>query len=214
MKSGRAKGISSARPLFVWSLSAALALTPVFRPSPAAATTVSSEIGACLFTSTVSWQAARRVYVVAHMTLPADVERVWAVLTDYDNLAEYMPHLDKSEVLERDSGRLKLRQAGSLWFPLVRLKSEAVMEVRESPPQMINFKATEGDYEIYEGRWRLQPTPEGTDLFYEAVIEPRFRVPRFLLSAMERKIMKGTFEAVLVRSSEPGEIILAKKQKF
>lgn len=214
MKSGRAKGVSLARSLFIWFLSAALVFLPVFGPSPAAATTISSEIGSCLFTSTVSWQATRRVYVVAHMTLPADVERVWAVLTDYDNLAEYMPHLDKSEVLERGGGRLKLRQEGSFWLPLVRLKSEAIMEVRESPPQVINFKATEGDYEVYEGRWRLQPTPEGTDLFYEAVIEPRFRVPRCVLTALERKILKGTFEAVMVRSSEPGEIILAKKQKF
>ena len=214
MRSERAKGISSARSLFIWFLLVALAVPSVFRPVPAIAMTVSSEIGACLFTSTVSWQATRRVYVVAHMTLPADVERVWAVLTDYDNLAEYMPHLDKSEVLERDGARLMLRQEGSMWLPLVRLRSEAVMEVQESPPQVIAFKATEGDYKVYEGQWRLQPSAQGTDLFYEAVIEPRFRVPRCVLSAMERKILKGTFEAVLVRSSEPGEIILAKKQKF
>lgn len=212
--SERVEEIPFARSLFVWFLAAVWIFQSIAAPRPAAAMTVSSEIGPHLFTSTVSWQAARRVYVVAHMTLPADVERVWGVLTDYENLAEYMPHLDKSEILQRDSNRLMLRQEGSFWLPLMRLRSAATMEVRESPPQVISFKATEGDYEIYEGRWRLQPTSEGTDLFYEAIIEPRFRVPRCVLSALERKILKGTFEAVLVRSSEPGEIILAKKQTF
>ncbi len=196
-------------------LAGALAFQCGLRPALAAAvTTVSSEIGSQLFTSTISWPAARRIYVVAHMTLPTDVERVWAVLTDYDNLAEFMPHLDKSEVLEREEDRLTLRQEGSVWFPMKRLRSVATMEVRESPPQAINFRATEGDYVIYQGRWRLEPRPEGTDLFYEAVIEPSFWVPRWMLGALERKILKGTFEAVLVRSSEPGEIILVKKRKF
>lgn len=186
--------------LFICLLAVVLAGQAVL--GTAAAVTMTSEIGRHLFTSTVSWQAAKRVYVVAHMTLPADVEKVWAVLTDYENLADYMPHLDKSEVIHRGGDRLTLRQEGSFWLPLMRLKSAATMEVREDPPLVIAFRATEGDYEVYEGRWRLHPTPEGTDLFYEAVIQPRFRVPRCVLSAVERKILKGTFEAVMSRSSE------------
>ena len=212
--SERVKGNSSTRSLFIcFVLVVALVLQTVVRPEPAVAVTMTSEIGPHLFTSTMSWQAAQRVYVVAHMTVPADVERVWAVLTDYENLEDYMPHLDKSEVLQRDTDRLTLHQEGSFWLPLIRLKSATTMEVREDPPLVIAFRATEGDYEVYEGTWRLQPTPEGTDLFYEAVIEPRFHVPRCVLSAVERKILKGTFEAVLSRSSELKQLRLAQNQK-
>lgn len=206
MESERVKrGIPSARSLFAFLLLVALPVT-------AFAVTTRSEIGAHLFTSTVSFPAARRAYVVAHMTVPADVESVWWVLTDYNNLADYMPHLDKSEVVQRHSaGRVTLRQEGSVWFPLRKLRSRATMEVRESPPQMLSFRATEGDYAVYEGNWRLQATPEGTDLIYEAVIEPRFWVPQCVLGALEKKILKGTFEAVLEQTSRSKPVTLAKR---
>lgn len=200
MPSGRAKVGSFARPLFV-CLATALACQAAVGPGWASAVTISSEIGPHLFTSTIDWQATRRIYVVAHMTLPTDVERIWAVLTDYDNLEEFMPHLEKSEVLSRSSDRLMLRQEGSVWFPMRKFRTAATLEVRESPPQVIAFKATEGDYAVYEGKWRLEPRPEGTDLFYEAVIEPSFWVPQWMMAALERKILKGTFEAVLSRAS-------------
>lgn len=207
MKSERVKRrIPSARSLFAFLLLAALPVT-------ASAVTTSSEIGSRLFTSTISFPSARRVYVVAHMTVPADVENVWSVLTDYENLADYMPHLDKSEVIQRRPGQVTLRQEGSVWFPMKKMKSRATMEVRESPPRQISFKATEGDYAIYEGHWRLQPRPEGTDLIYEALIEPNFWVPQCLLGALEKKILKATFEAVLEQSSRPQKIRIAKSRK-
>ena len=207
MKSERVKRrIPSARSLFAFIILTVLPVT-------AFAVTTSSEIGSSLFTSTISFPAARRAYVVAHMTVPADVERVWSVLTDYDNLADYMPHLDKSEVIQRRPDRVTLRQEGSVWFPMKKLKSSATMEVRESPPQQISFKATAGDYAVYEGHWRLQPRPEGTDLIYEAVIEPHFWVPQCVLGALEKKILKGTFEAVLEQTSGPKKIRVAKTPK-
>jgi ribosome-associated toxin RatA of RatAB toxin-antitoxin module len=206
MKSGRAKrGSPSARSLFAFFILTVLPVT-------AFAVTTTSEIGANLFTSTVSFPAERRAYVVAHMTVPADVESVWSVLTDYDNLADYMPHLEKSEVLHRQSDRVTLRQEGSLWFPMKKLKSTATMEVLETPPQEIAFRATEGDYAVYEGHWRLQARPEGTDLIYEAVIEPKFWVPQCLLGALEKKIRKGTFEAVLEQSSQPKKLRFAERR--
>lgn len=193
MKSERVKRMASLmRSLFVFL---------ILVPTTAAALTTTSEIGSSLFTSSVSFPVARQAHVVAHMTVPADVESVWAVLTDYNNLADYMPHLDKSEVVGRTAKGITVKQEGSVWFPMKKLKSSATMEIRESPPKMISFKATEGDYAIYEGRWRLQPGPEGTDLIYEAVIEPNFWVPQFMLGALEKKILKATFEAVLEESS-------------
>ncbi len=183
-------------------------------PALAFAITTTSEIGTCLFTSTVSFPETRRAYVVAHMTVPADVESVWSVLTDYNNLADYMPHLDKSEVIGRHSGRVTVKQEGSVWFPMKKLKSSATMEIRESPPRMISFKATEGDYAIYEGNWRLQATPKGTDVIYEAVIQPNFWVPQFMMGALEKKILKATFEAVLEESNaRPEKLRLARTSK-
>ena len=205
MESERVKRrIPSARSLFAFIILVVLPVT-------AYAVTTSTEIGATLFTSTVSFPAARRAYVIAHMTVPADVEKVWAVLTDYDNLADYMPHLDKSEVLHRQDGRVTVRQEGSVWFPLRKLRSSATMEVQESPPRQISFKATAGDYAVYEGHWRLQPSPEGTDLIYEAVIEPHFWVPQCVLGALEKKILKGTFEAVMEQTALSKRVTIAKR---
>ncbi|MBI3332832.1 MAG: SRPBCC family protein [Candidatus Omnitrophica bacterium] len=175
-------------------LSLALSLAPVD-----AAETRSTDLGAHPLTYTIDWLSATKAHVTARLVIPSDADRVWAVLTDYDHLAEFVPYLSDSRLTRREANPLILHQEGGLWFPFYQLRSRVDFEVREEPREAILFKAVGGDFRVYEGSWRLSKVAEGTGLAYEATIEPDFWVPRWLLWDLERQILKGTFRAILRR---------------
>jgi hypothetical protein len=69
---------------------------------------------------------------------PRDLETggqdVWAVLTDYDKLHEFIPNLEASERLPCEvPGRVRLRQRGVSQSLFWRLEATALLELEERP---------------------------------------------------------------------------------
>ena len=166
-----------------------------------AAERYTTELGTHALTYTIDWKKPRQAHVMAQMVLPAEGTKIWAILTDYDHLEKFIPYMEESQVLQRDSRHLLLRQRGNFWRPFYRLKTKAVLWVKEEPPRSISFRAVEGDFLVYEGSWRLESVKEGTRLTYEATIEPNFWVPGWVLLELERQVLKGTFRAILRRAT-------------
>jgi uncharacterized membrane protein len=64
----------------------------------------------------VSIHAARSgntLEVQASAEFEGSLSRAWRVLTDYDHLPRFMPHLEVSRVLSRERGRLLVEQRGA-----------------------------------------------------------------------------------------------------
>lgn len=165
-----------------------------------------TELGAHPLTYTIEWNKPRQARVIAEMVFPVARTQIWTVLTDYDHLEEFIPYLLESQVLQRRSGRLLLRQEGIFWLPFYRLKTEAVMWVEERPHERIFFKAVEGDFSVYEGGWRLEPAKEGTRLTYEVTIELKFWVPPALpigglRGLLNRHLLHGDIDAGLIHGT-------------
>lgn len=170
-----------------------------FFPQPYLAETHSSEFGSDSFHYAIHWLTDRRAHVSAQVEIPATPERVWPVLTHYDHLADFIPYLDASRVLERKGSELLLYQESRIWFLMFPQRVRVTFRVKEIPPEKITFQAIEGDFVLHEGYWRLQSVPQGTRLSYETSIEPKFWVPRWVLSFLERQILKATFRAIRQR---------------
>ena len=164
-----------------------------------AAETQVTEIGSATLTITIDWISQVRAHAEAETFIPVSPQRVWEILTDYDHLADFAPYLTSSRVIRREPERLFLHQEGGIWFAFYRLKVQTTFEVKEVYPEEIFFKAVEGDFAVYEGRWKLKPDNEGTWMSYEVIVEPRFWVPRWALNLMERQTLKNTFRAILRR---------------
>jgi ribosome-associated toxin RatA of RatAB toxin-antitoxin module len=138
--------------------------------------------------------------VTAQIFTPVSRECLWKVLTDYDHLEEFIPHIQESRLVKKDDLKeLLLYQKAALWIGFYFLRTEVTFEVTESPKREVHFKAIEGDFRIHEGSWHLKEVPGGTLLIYEATIEPNFWVPWWVLKALERQILKNTFRAILKR---------------
>lgn len=172
-------------------------------PQSGLAETDTSDVASHSFDISIERPMYRRAHVVARMEIPTPPERVWAVLTDYDHLADFIPSLDISRVLEGKSDGLRLYQEGKVWWLLFPQRVKVTFQVQEIPYEQISFKAVEGDFTLHEGSWRLQSVPKGTQVSYEASIEPKFWIPRWVLGLLEHQIIKATFRAIRQRCLIP-----------
>lgn len=94
---------------------------------------------------------------VARMVLDASVETVWAVLTDYNNLTEFLPNLVSSQVIESEGNTYLVEQVSEQRILLFNIKSRLVTENILTENQRIDYKLVEGDLSQFEGSWTIEP---------------------------------------------------------
>jgi len=106
------------------------------------------------------------------------------VLTDYDRIAQFMPDLRKSQVLERSEGRVVIEQEATPRLLVFSRTIHLRLEIVESPGTL-RFKDTCGQsFSAYEGAWRIEERDGRTSITYELQAKPAFDVPGFVLKRL------------------------------
>lgn len=208
------------------------------------------------------------VRIFTGIDVQAPMQRVWDVLTDYENLHKVVPSLVHNEVLQNFSnGGARLAQTGSATvLPGIRFTAKMVLDVNvyyeDSPipdsqiadhlgekassddvhqfdselplvrgvfPRpyaltslphrgitMVNVVDSPGDFEHYQGVWRLQPllgcSPSGREmsrLTYAVEIKPKGILPVKLIERRIASDLKMNIQAIRDKveadmSREPG----------
>ncbi|MBU6228962.1 MAG: SRPBCC family protein [Cyanobacteria bacterium REEB459] len=128
-----------------------------------------------------SGQHQRRI--LAATEIATSPERVWQVLTDYDNLASFIPNLSLSQRLRHPQGGIRLEQIGSQCFLSLRFCARVVIDMVEEFPHRLKFTLVEGDFRQFQGEWRLQSASTGlaTYLSYELRLAPAWGMPIALI---------------------------------
>ncbi len=115
-------------------------------------------------------------------------EKVWQVLTDYPALAEFVPNLAVSRLLEHPTGGVRLEQIGSQKLLTFNFKARVVLDLEEQFPQKIHFRLVEGDLKDYSGSWQLEPLDSNSTLLhYSVYVWPHRTVP---VGMIERRLAK------------------------
>ena len=127
-------------------------------------------------------QTGKGTYVVnAAFEVAAPPEVVRAVLTDYENIARYLPGIRRSIVHERTSGRVRVEQEAVSRYLLFSKTVHLLLDVREEP-DVIAFRDECGrSFTRYEGSWRLTAQGEKTAIVYRLTAQPAFDVPEFMV---------------------------------
>ncbi|CAM6128233.1 unnamed protein product [Calypogeia fissa] len=103
--------------------------------------------------------------IVAKITIEAPLDNVWAILTDYEHLADFIPGLAVNELLEKRHNGARLYQVGEQNIALgLKFKAKAVVDCEEKPKTVhadfirrdIDFQNVEGDFQIFRGTWRME----------------------------------------------------------
>ncbi|ARV61599.1 cyclase [Nostocales cyanobacterium HT-58-2] len=150
--------------------------------------------------------AERQRQITAQLQIPQPVERVWKVLTDYEALAEFVPNLTKSRLLEHPQGGIRLEQVGSGRFLRIDFCARVVLDLEEYFPKEINFRMVEGDFKDFSGTWLLDPYPLGenwgTRLCYTVKVWPKRTMPVGMIERRLSSDMQLNLLAIKQRVSE------------
>jgi hypothetical protein len=146
--------------------------------------------------------------IAGEITVPASVEDVWSILTDYDRLSLHVPNLKESRVLQRNSMgepgdgsyRCRLFQVGAQKIIGFDFSASVTMDMTEkiisavdgaSKERMIGFKCVESQFfKEFDGEWKVkeQMGPDGqveTLCSYVVEVRPKGPVP---VAALEWRI--------------------------
>ena len=141
-------------------------------------------------------------HVRASVRVRAPLRVVWALLTDYGNLATHVPNLAESTIVRGATCTTtngaevaaRVRQAGAqriLGFEFRAAVTLDMVEVQRAGWRAVHFARTpddRGDFSAFHGTWKLvqpQAAPDDTELHYDVTVSPRGLVP---VAAIEWRI--------------------------
>jgi carbon monoxide dehydrogenase subunit G len=139
----------------------------------------------------------RSFAVRAEATVAAPVATVWEVLTDYDNLARFIPGLSRSAVQLRAANRVRVEQKGEARFLVFSYPIEVVLEVEESPSDSISSRGVGGNLRRMSGRYDLKRAGAGVLLRYAGELEPDFELPPVIGTLAVRTMVEEQFAAMV-----------------
>lgn len=142
---------------------------------------------------------------VARVLVPAPVETVWEVLSDYGNYEEFLPNVIASEITSVD-GPVKTVEQVSVGRAFVfSQKARSLSEIREKHLQRIGFRLIEGDLEVSQGSWKLEPfstTISGSDdrvlVTYTIEIDPGKTFARGIFFNVFEEAIVDTLSAITI----------------
>jgi len=174
----------AARPAI--AAAAALLLTPA-----AVAQAAAIELDAQLQGNAVAVAASARLNV------PYPV--IWQTLTDYNHLAEFVPGMTASHVVERHGNTVLVGQTGASGILFFVYPIDVVVEADEDPPKTIVMKLHSGNLRQLAGVYRIEPVaaPDQYVLHWDGVVEPDMLLPPIIGPILLRDNVEQQFRGVV-----------------
>lgn len=148
-------------------------------------------------------------HVAGFFDIQASKTSVWAVLTDYSHIADFVPSVKKSEVLKREKTKIFFHQIFQGKFLFFSKRAEVILEVHERPWETIRFgDVLKRDFETYVGLWRLEEKKDALRVFYGLEVRPKFAVPAFIQEKKLKDAVRELLESVFLEMARREKMTL------
>lgn len=135
------------------------------------------------------------VDVVMHAPVP--LARAWEVLVDFDHMADFVPNLKASQIVERSDSLLKVSQKGVARYGIFSASFESVREIRLVPQREIRARNVSGNLKHMESVMQLVAEEGGTRLHYHAEVQPDFWFPPLVGPSLVQHETAEQFSAMI-----------------
>jgi hypothetical protein len=121
--------------------------------------------------------AGENVSVDLSLVVPATRQETWAVLTDFEHMAEFVSNLKESKVLAASGDTLKIFQRGSASYGPVKFPFESTREMRLVQFDKIQSHLISGNMRKMEGTTQLFDEGGQTRIVYHGDSVPGVWIP-------------------------------------
>jgi hypothetical protein len=130
----------------------------------------------------------------------------WAVVARYDDKAEYLPRVEKSEVLERTPAELRVRMTVDASVTTARYTNRIALDESAHVVHWTLDKTAPGNtIADCDGEYRLvEIAPARTLLLYRTWVDTGRSVPRFIQDYMSRRSIPNLLRAIKRRVESGG----------
>lgn len=125
------------------------------------------------------------------------VAQTWQVLTDYDNLASFIPNLSVSRVIARSRDEITLEQKGEARLLFLSYPIEVRLVVTEVPQSKVMSRAVAGNFREMSGTYVVDAQAGRVRLRYSGRMVPDFFVPPLIGTWVLRNNVETTFSALV-----------------
>ena len=133
----------------------------------------------------------------------------WDVLTDYDNMPQFISNLQYSGIVHRESDRLRVHQKGEMKRGLLKFSFETVRDIQLVPYEEIRSRLVSGDLEASEFTTRIAYDGAMVHVLNSGRYTPRTWVPPIigvaLIEAETRKQFGEIRAEMLRRTARSGD---------
>jgi uncharacterized membrane protein len=137
-----------------------------------------------------------KTYASGSVLVKAKIEKIWEILTDYENSPEIFASVKKCHVLE-DRGNTKLVQ--QVVHPKGSpMKFDYVVEIAEIAPRLMEWHRKSGALKEVSGSWKLEPdsTNRNTIITYSIYIDGGVFLPAWLLRGQSKNLLPEVLNSV------------------
>ena len=163
---------------------------------------------ACLFSfagavrpaEDITVEARRRddaLEVVCRVLLDAPHDLVWQTLTDYERLAQFIPGMRRSRVLERRGAVAVVEQVGEAGFLFFSFPIEVTLASTERPPHALEVSMLSGNLKRLEGAYRIEPQAGGRLMLSWSGIVEALSMPPLLGELVMRSNIEHQFRGMV-----------------
>jgi carbon monoxide dehydrogenase subunit G len=137
------------------------------------------------------------ITVSAYAVMKVDPRVAWAVLSDYDHLAKFIPDMKSSRVVSRVGNVVRVEQKGDVGFFFYKEAVNMLLEVHEEPQTRITARGIEGNVRGLETRYDLQSSAAGVRLDYAGRFVPDFSIPPLIGMPIVSRLIERRFRAMV-----------------
>jgi ribosome-associated toxin RatA of RatAB toxin-antitoxin module len=176
-------------------------MKPFLRCLPLALAGLALEAGAFhVSVQRLKWEGRNMYEISVNGVVRAPPATAWKVLTDYEQLSQFVPDLKSCRVLSRSGNEVVVEQYGTAHFLFIPKPLHLVVRALETPITSVDISLVSGDMKLYASRWELAALPGGgTQIVYSGRLIPDFYVPGLLGARLIRADVERMLAAVLAR---------------
>jgi hypothetical protein len=132
----------------------------------------------------------------AVMVAPVALRDAWAVLTDFDGMAAFIPNLSMSRIVSHTGERLRVEQQGRLVWGPVDEPFHGVRDVELTPMQSIRSTSIEGALPAEHGLTRVKEVPGGTEIWHRGELAFDSWMPDAVAQRFLERVMAARYQAI------------------
>ena len=154
--------------------------------------------------------AGENVIVDLSLVIPATRQQVWAVLTDFDHMANFVSNLKESKVVSTSADTLKVFQRGSAKYGPISFSFESTREMWLDPFDSIRSRMISGNMRKMEGTTQLVEEVAQTRIIYHTDSIPGVWIPpivgKVFIEHEIREQFREIRNEIIKRKQESGQL--------